>query len=270
MGSYAFAYDSLSGGKALRVNAAALRVPTSNLVYLGMNAGRGALQEPKLRAALAACINKATLLGEAFHGYADVTDTPFPPNWFGLTAEDFAQPYDAAAARKALEALGYKELQNGVRASRYRRLSFTLVANQDSATNLAAVKAVKAQLAACQMEVNVQALGKEAYQRAVKTGAFDLYVGEIRLTPDCGLSPLLLAGGAATGGIQVWGKAASAYGQLLQGLISPAKFVSIFQEEMPFLPLGYRSGMAVAARSLHVTQNILQGNLFQDLPRWHF
>ena len=268
MGNYQFAYDNLSGGKVLRVNAGTARVPTTNLLYMGFNSGRAGLQDAALRAALSACINKAALLSNAWHGYANAADTPFPQAWHGVHPEDFARPYDAAAARKGLEDLGYSMVRDGLRASKYRKLSFTLLASQ-SAPALAAAKAVQTQLGAFQIGVTLKALPGAQYRAAVKAGSFDLYIGEIRLTPDLNLSPLLIQGGAATKGVQVWGKASNAYGQLLQGLIPPGKFVSIFLDDMPFLPLGYRCGMAAAARSLKIS-GMRRGDLFAGIADWEF
>ena len=270
MGNYQFVYDNLNDGQVARVNAAAMRVPTTNLIYLGYNAGRGALQEPGVRAALGACLNKTALLNEAFQGYARPVDIPFPPGWHGVNEGDFAKPFNAANARKALEDLGYTEIKDGVRGSRHRQLKFTLLVNGDSPAKLAAARAVKAQLGVFQIAVDVQAQSEAQYLSTVRGGWFDMYVGEVRLTPDCSLAPLLLSGGAATAGVQVWGAASSAYGQLLQGLVPPAKFVSVFQEEMPFLPLGYRDGMAAAARGLRVPQGVRRNDLFCDIAQWTY
>ena len=266
MGNYQFAYDNRSGGEVLRVNAGTARVPTTNLLYMGFNSGRAGLQDAALRVVLGACVNKIAVLSDAWHGYADVTDTPFPQAWHGVHPEDFARPYDPAAAKKGLEGLGYNMMRDGVRASKYRKLSFTLLASQ-KAPSLAAAKAIQSQLGAFQIEVKLKTLPEAEYKAAVKAGSFDLYVGEIRLTPDLNLSPLLIQGGAATRGVQVWGKASSAYGQLLQGLIPPPKFVSIFLDDLPFLPLGYRCGMAAAARSLKIS-GMQRGDLFAGIADW--
>jgi len=270
MGNYQFAYDNLNDGEIARVNATTMRVPTTNLIYLGYNSSRGALQDAGVRAALGACINKGALLGEAFHNYARATDTPFPPGWHGITQGDFDKPHNAAGARKALEDLGYTELKNGVRGSRYRQLSFTLLVNSDSPAKMAAARAVRVQLGTYQIAVDVQALPEAQYLATVRGGWFDMYIGEVRLTPDCSLAPLLLSGGPASSGVNVWGAASSAYGQLLQGLVTPAKFVSVFQEEMPFLPLGYRDGMAAAVRGLRVPPGLRRGDLFCGIAEWEF
>ena len=270
MDSYQFAYDDLSGGGLERVSASSTRVPTTNLLYLTFNRGRGGLSDAKLRVALAACIDKAKALSESFSGYAQAADTPFPPKWHGVKAADFAKPYDLVSARNGLEALGYSETRDGVRASRYRKLSFTLLVSKDNPARVALARSIRAQLAALQIGVEVLALPHGEYVSAARGGRFDLCLGEIRLTPDCDLSPLLLTGGAASAGIDVWGRAPSAYGQLLQGLQKPAEFVSVFQDELPFLPIGYRSGMAVSARRLRVPGSLRQNDLFHNIEEWTF
>lgn len=270
MDNYQFAYDDLGGGGVERVSASAARVPTTNLLYLTFNRNRAGLSDAKLRTALAACIDKAKALGESYAGYAQAADTPFPPKWYGVNAADFAKPFDLPSARKDLEALGYTETRDGVRASRYRKLSFTLLVNKDNAARAALAKAIKTQLAALQIGVEIQALPANEYISAARNGRFDLCLGEIRLTPDCDLSPLLLTGGAASAGIDVWGRAPSAYGQLLQGLQKPAEFVGAFRDELPFLPIGYRCGMAVSVRKLRIPGTLRQNDLFHNIEEWSF
>ncbi|MDR0531208.1 MAG: ABC transporter substrate-binding protein [Oscillospiraceae bacterium] len=268
MGNFQFAYDTLRDDDVKRVNATAQRTATTNLIFLVFNQSRAALRDPKLRAALAACIDKGKALNESFQGYAEAVNTPFPPRWHGIRAEDFAKPFDSAAARKALEALGYSEVRDGVRASRYRKLSFTLLVNSSSKAKAAAAKALQSQLKAFQIGIAIQALPQADYEAAAKAGRFDLCLGEIRLTPDCNLSPLLITEGAASKGINVWGKASNAYGLLLQGLGKPAEFVSAFLDEMPFLPLGYRCGMAVSVRSMQISAHLWENDLYAGIAEW--
>jgi peptide/nickel transport system substrate-binding protein len=267
MGNYQFCYDDLSGGEVLRVSATAAHVPTTNFVYLGFQNNRAPLNDVKLRQALAACIDP-TALAESFQGFFRAVEIPFPPAWYGVNAADFAQPHDVAAAKQRLTDLGYKEIKDGVRASKTRKLQFTLLVNGDNPFKLAAANAIKNQLALCQVGVTVNALEEAKYLAAVKAGSFDFYLGEVRLTPDLSLAPLLLSGGAATAGVNVWGKAASSYGQMLQGNTTPAQFISALREEQPFLPLGYRDGMAAAARQMNLTPRCRQNDLFFDIVNW--
>ncbi len=267
MGNYQFCYDDLSGGEMLRVSAVTARVPTTNFVYLGFQGRRAPLNDLKLRQAIAACVNSASL-PECFQGYFKPVATPFPPNWYGINAADFAQPHDIEAAKQRLEDLGYTKINNGVRGSQYRKLQFVLLVNKDNDFKMAAAKVMRAQLAQCQIGVEIRALAEAQYLAAVKAGNFDLYLGEVRLTPDCSLAPLLLTGGAATAGINVWGKASTSYSQFLQGRATPAQFISAFREEQPFLPLGYRDGMAAVSRQMNLTPKCRQNDLFFDIANW--
>ncbi|MCL2106623.1 MAG: ABC transporter substrate-binding protein [Oscillospiraceae bacterium] len=269
MGSYQFAYDDLSEGRMVRVGASAAHVRLTNLIFLGVNQNRAPLNDPALRQAIAACINKSGVVGEAFHGYARAADTPFPPEWHGIEAKEFAQPFDREGAKKRLEDLGYKQFdKSGTRTSKGRALKFSLIVNSGNDFKLAAANALRAQLAAFQISVEIRPLKLEDYQAAVKKGQFDLYLGEVKLTPDCSLSPLLLQDGAATAGINVWGKASNAYGQMLQGLVTPAQFIGVFREETPFIPLGYRNGMAAVTRGMRMALQCRQNDLFYDIANW--
>ena len=270
MGNYHFAFYNLSGGELPRVSAATFRVPTTNLVFLGLNAARGSLQNPNLRAALAACLNTSSLLSDAFQGFAESTNTPFPANWHGLEGHELDRAFNATNARQGLEALGYNELRGGVRSAGNRSLSFNLVVRRDRPAMMAAAGLIRTQLAAFQIEVNIRALDREAYNEAVRAGNFDMYLGELRLTPDIGLSPLLITGGAATRGIQLMGRASSAYGQFRQGLVTAEHFVEVFLEDMPFIPLGYRAGMAAAVRSLRIPVELRRNDLFAEILDWNF
>ncbi|MDR2752766.1 MAG: ABC transporter substrate-binding protein [Oscillospiraceae bacterium] len=268
LGKFSFAYDSLKDGQLVPLSFTPVKVPTRNLVFLGLHSSKGALQNANFRAALAACIDPSVVLSDAYHGYAEASGTPFPPQWFGVTGADFAKPFNAAAATEALVALGFDNLTNGVRASRYQTLRFTLLTDSGNPAKLSAAKTIKAQLARFNIKITINAQNHSDYLKSINAGNFDLYIGEICLTPDCSLLPLLSSGGSASRGVQTWGKAASTYGQLLQGLVSPAKFVSAFQEDVPFVPLGYRCGVAAAARGLRVPSGVRQNDLYCGIAQW--
>jgi ABC-type transport system substrate-binding protein len=270
MGNYQFAYDDLSGGELPRVSAATAHVPSLNLVYLGFQQSRAPLGDAELRSAIAACINKTALAGEAFRGYMRTTDTPFPPEWKSVDAKDFAQPFDAAAAKQRLETAGFQKVnKQGVRVSAGgRELRFTLLVNKDNGFKLAAARLLQAQCRELQIVLELKALPLKEYNAAVAAKSFDLYLGELRLPPDCSLEALLLSGGAASAGINVWGKSASAYGQMTQGLLTPAQFVAAFQEDMPFVPLGYRDGLVAYARGITLQARFRQERLFEGIEDW--
>jgi len=256
LGNYQFAFYNLGSGELPRVSAATYRVSTTNLVFLGINSARSQLHDASLRTALAACLDIPRLISDAFQGYAEATTTPFPQGFHALE-EAFEQSFNAVAARQSLEPFG--------------NLNFDLVVQRDNPAHLSTANLIRAQLQHFQVDVNIRALSRANYDDAIRNGNFDLYIGELRLTPSLELSPLLLYGGAATRGVQVWGRASSAYGQMLQGLLSPDDFVEIFLDDMPFVPLAYRFGMAAAVRSLRIpADELTRNNLFGNIANWQF
>ena len=66
------------------------------------------------------------------------------------------------------------------------------------------------------------------------------------------LSHLLTAGGSAAFGVPTGGTAADAYRRYRQGELSLAEFTAAFLEELPYIPLCWRSGYAGYDRRLSV------------------
>ncbi|MCL2446463.1 MAG: ABC transporter substrate-binding protein [Oscillospiraceae bacterium] len=258
VGSYHFAYDDLTSGDLPAVAAASHRVSTTNLVFLGMNSRRGALQQADARAAIAGALDITRVMHDGFAAFAQPTHSPFPRSWHAMQGEEFTRGFNATQARQAIDAAG---LVNP---------SFDLVVYRYNPAMVNAAGSLRAQLQAVGVEINLVVLDRAAYETAVRNGNFDLYLGQIRLTPGFSLAPLLSYGGAATVGINVWGDAANAYTQLRLGELTPAEFYDAFWDDVPFVPLGYRMGMVAAARGLNMPAALQRGNLFADISAWLF
>lgn len=87
-------------------------------------------------------------------------------------------------------------------------------------------------------------------EKRLDKGDFDLYIGEIRLSANMSLSPLLTEGGAAAYGIDQAGAAAQAYAAYLAGEKTLADFCAAFVQDPPFLPLCWRQGIAAYDRNM--------------------
>ena len=98
-------------------------------------------------------------------------------------------------------------------------------------------------------------LTEEEYLKRLKTGKYDLYVAEIRLTADQSLRPLL-KGGEASYGVDAKGDAATAYGQYLAGDGTLKEFVTAFSKDMPYIPVCWRDGLAAYNRRLSAVSPI--------------
>ena len=115
--------------------------------------------------------------------------------------------------------------------------------------NEQAAQAVAEGLKIAGISIEIEAVPRAEYQARLAEGKFDLYLGEIRLTADHSLRPLL-RGGDASFGISQKGKAAASYRAYLGGTATLAEFLTVFGEEMPYLPLCWRSGLAAYHRGI--------------------
>ena len=82
-----------------------------NVGYLAYNTQVAPFDNPKVRKALNMAINKDAILDAVFQGAGKVAKNPIPPTIWSYNDAVKDDPYDPAAAQKALEAEGVKDLK---------------------------------------------------------------------------------------------------------------------------------------------------------------
>jgi len=269
IGNISFAYNELSSGQYQRINASTVETSLNNLVYLAFNSGRSAVARPAFRRAVALLLGRDELVLTAFQGHARAAATPFNPDWYALAGLDEAvipstsATTDKSAVAELLAEAGYSQykLQN---------TSFSLLANADNPFKRQAADQLAVQLAKGGMNVKVRALAFKEYEAAVRAGSYDFYLGEVKLSGNMSLTPLLGPGGAVGFGIDPECDAAYAYGLFLKGDLDLQGFLDAFTEDPPLLPLCYRNAVAGYARSLQTPRVGCDGDIFCDIDRWMF
>lgn len=251
--------DDLADGEIPRVTTASSPLSTSHLVFVGFNSARAALT-PAVRRAVNSAIDRNELINAAFAGYAEAALSPFHPRWGGTQQTLFAPKGDTETALSLLEEAGYRTAEGS---ANKKELSLTLLCSTGSAFRLAAAGQIKEALAAVGVTVTVTELGYKEYLEQLKKGNYDLYIGEIRLTDDLDLSPLLT--GAAAYGVK--GHAGTYYGYYRAGTATVGEFLTGFEQELPFLPLCYRYSLVAYHRQL---QNVRFSGfgLFSHIQDW--
>ena len=74
--------------------------------------------------------------------------------------------------------------------------TLTLLVNSENTARVAAAERIAGQLRSTGLKITLEKLAFEDYTLALEQGQFDLYLGEVVLTADFDLSPLLLSGAA--------------------------------------------------------------------------
>ena len=251
---------ALTSGQITLLNAAAegaaagsIRHATNSLVYLGVNPACEALSTPELRQAASAALTRTTLLDDniARGGYA--APSPIHFEWYLYASASVARSTDLAFTQLKLEQAGYTEFDDqGVRvhvpeSGRSSRLSLRLLCNASNGERLGLAASIANQLRDCGYEVTVVEAVSADYFAQLQRGDFDLYLGEVRLTPNMDLSALVGSGGALNYG----GFSATAVDYALQNLRtaqgeaqaqSAARLIAALDSEMPLIPLHFRQG----------------------------
>jgi peptide/nickel transport system substrate-binding protein len=164
----------------------------------GFARGHPLFGEPALRRALAQALDREAMVRNVFDTLARVLDAPRVGAWPTPAAAAPPLPFDPAAARRALDALGWRAPAPGAtRARGGRPLAFTILVPRSSETRVRLAVLAQAQLRAVGVEARVEPLEFTAFVGRMTDRRFDAAMGSWLADP----SPWDVE--------QVWGGAAA-------------------------------------------------------------
>lgn len=241
-GEITYYYNDLSEGELPRITGASRKVDTNALVFLGVNGSRGKLKEAAVRRALSGLIDRTAVTGAAYSDWAIASAAPFHPHWDRMADVTLSAERDLDGAIALLDEAGCTPKDG-------KRLELELIFNADRPDRGKLAEQIRTQAQAGGVAITSVPLSEKEYRARLKSGKYDLYLGEVRLSADMSLRPLL-AGGNASYGIPRSGAAAKAYGKYLKEDMALSEFVTAFSEDMPYIPLCWRYGAAGFDRRL--------------------
>ena len=106
----------------------------------------------------------------------------------------------------------------------------------------------------------------EVYSARIASGAFTLYIGEVKLGENMSLSPFF--GGAASAGADSTLPVNAVYTAFAAGEVSLSEFANAFLDDMPFVPLCYRAGLAAYSRSVAPDFSAAAYDIYGDIALW--
>lgn len=205
---------------------------TTTLQYLGCNIAVSPLDSAALRRALWAGVNRGQIVSGFLSGHAAAAQFPVSP-LSSLYPTDLESPFSHDALTQAAAQSGYVSER-----------SLVLLVNGENEFKVSAANHLAETFTAAGIPTETRVLPWEEYTAALEAGNFDLYYGEVRLTADWDLSPLLATGGSLNYG----GWADERTDQLLSAFLSaedrPAAMHTLcahLQEQAPILPVCFKS-----------------------------
>lgn len=212
---------------------------TTSLVYLGFNTAKSPFGSPAARRAAAAALDRSALVSAAWSGHARATALPIHP----------ASPiYDESLARRLPCADDARDL---VTQAGLSGRGLTLIVNSENSGRVTAARLIARQLEQAGLSVNVSSLPWEDYLATLSAGGFDLYLGEVSLTADFNLAPLISGDGPLN--YSRW-RSGSA-DRLLDDFRSAPEDVrpqaaselcSLLTEQMPLAPICFKRGSVLS------------------------
>lgn len=241
--------------------------PTTNLIYVGFQTEKGPCQSAAVRAACSAAFDREGIVSSVLEGHGDAACLPVHPNHESYDADPNRLTADPEGAKELLRSAGYQLKDDGLLYQGRTPLALTVVVNRDSGVKVALAGELAERLTALGVTVTVKSLIWTDYVKALETGNFDLYIGEIRMTGDFDVTPLL------TGSLN-YGKWVSEEALALLAewkadrAAADVRLWALLEAECPIAPLCFKRDSLLVRWGTVSGLNPTRGDLFHEMESW--
>ena len=274
IGELSFVYNDFSDGEEeYKINANTSKVNLNNLVFLSFNSNNEIFSYKNIKKAISKALDLNALCGTCYNSMATACTSPFNPAWSevsSLEQKDISQ--DIIEADRLLEESGYiyQYKNNKYRSKDFEFLELNMIVNKENPAKLSLAKEIASSLRTMGIGIKLEKLDFEEYKNRVESGEFDMYIGEIKLSANMSLSPFFSSGGNANYGIDLSSTVHGAYSDFLEGKIDLSTFIKVFDEDKPFIPICYRTGLIYYSRQLKYEGAAGESDVFENIYSWSF
>lgn len=184
--------------------------PTTIMHYIGFNLYSGWFINETLRTAVTYAIDRDSFVNEIYGGFAQATPLPCSPS-SGLYDAQLAEEYDYAPGKFTAAVHNSGVLTS----SEFAGHTGILLVCLDDPTRVEVAERIAAVLNEAGISMTVSALERSEYEDALEDSAFDMYLGEVRMTANFDLSEFFMK-----------------YGNLQFGSISNTGLVTLCTESL--------------------------------------
>ncbi len=173
-------------------------------LYLACNLNNPVLADPDVRAALTHAIDREFLVENYYRGFAEAASLPAAPQspfydaelaeqYSEVNLKPLSEAADALLARMRAE---HEEPEDATETTVVELPEMDLVVNSDDGMRLRVARIIAKWLIDAGLEVTVVALPQQEFVEAVRYEAFDLYLGQTKLSANMDLSAFFASDGA--------------------------------------------------------------------------
>ncbi|MCD7859713.1 MAG: ABC transporter substrate-binding protein [Firmicutes bacterium] len=223
---------------------------TGLFLYLVVSANCEALADDEVRQCLTYAIDRDSLCETYYHGFARSATLPASPQ-SPYYSETLAARYSYDPTRLS-EILWDKNLYGA---------EVTLLLNSDDSLRLRAGRAIADMLEECGLEVTLLELGTTDYIARLRSGDYDLYLGQTKLSPNMDLTAFFKTNGSLSYGSL---SDSAIYAMALEALTNSGNYYNLHEmvmEDAQLIPILFRSYAVYAERGLITGLNPSRDNL---------
>ena len=265
-----FYCDDFSEGKYVKFGQISSKMMLTDFVFLGINSNNKVLSDAKVRRAIALALDRTELASVAFAGCAEAVQLPFSTSYYklkGCTLPTLKCKTDSAV--ELLESVGYTEIgDSGARYSENNSLNITLLVNSENDFRRSLARSVQQSLEKINIKVTIRECSYSDYASAVESESFDIYIGETKLPNNFGLSRFFSSNGGLRYGIDLKSKTARLYTDYADGKVNMQGFIDSFSDELPFIPIAFRQGIAVSSDTIKTDIVTAPNDCFANINEW--
>ncbi len=209
-------------------------------LYLACNMDSEVFSIPEVRSALTYAIDREAIVENHYRSFARSTTLPVSPlsPYYSQKLAD-AYAYDSVKFAEAVNAAAILQEE-----------PLILLVNSDDSLRVRVARDIRDMLKSCGLAVEMKELSTENYQYALKTGSYDLYLGQTKLSANMDLSAFFYTAGALNYGNL---SNVSIYSLCLESLANHGNYYTLHQKVMEnglLCPILFRSYAIYADRGL--------------------
>ena len=221
-------------------------------LYLGCNMYSMTFSEPAIRAALPRAIDRDKISGTYYRGFARSASLPASP----------LSPYynHTLAARYAYD--GGESLKTALADTGKTGTEIFLLVNSDDTLRLRVARDIRDMLTQCGLTVTITEKKSGEFQRALREGGYDLYLGQTKLSANMDLSNFFSSSGSLNHGSL---DNVALYTLCMESLAIPGNFYTVHQNVLNdgrLCPILFRSYAIYATRGLLTDLTPARENVF--------
>lgn len=278
-------FSDLSGNTIPKMNGNTIPVSQNRIVFLGINPKNTQLSNSLFRQAISSAINRVDICNTAYYGNATPALGPVPTIW--KPAEGLLSIQEDAnfnISKNNIELAGFtkKDNEGFYLLKNNAPITFTLLINSNNNSRLSAANLISKSLASVGIKIKINSVSEKQYYALLRSGSYDLYLGEIRYEDNMDISGIVALNSASTllpsnrldddknttskEASSVASSSNTSNSSLIEEIITPGEItlttidaykgfyngnytlqdlITAFNAELPIIPICFKNGMVI-------------------------